>query len=262
MVKKAGSSDPAQSHETLPAFRGSQKCIYWCGPLQNRILESSENRHQIYREIGRKLRETTKNDGFASLVTGFGRQKVSVGCTLFFPLLGYILFKTSECDLQAFVPMQSKKYRQLPTKITFLPCLSLFWVGIRLNSLFQKSSFRIAILISYWILGFVVTHIPLRHTGEVLIPNLDKVAHFILYGGLGFLMALWIGTGKSTLSAAMFAMIICVIYAFLDEGLQYFIPTRNASFLDWLADVLGAFFGVVLYILLRQAIKTKTRSET
>ena len=64
-------------------------------------------------------------------------------------------------------------------------------------------------------------------------------------------MALWIGTGRATRKAAMFAMIICVIYAFLDEGLQYFIPTRNTSFLDWLADVVGAFFGILIYVLLR-----------
>jgi len=96
--------------------------------------------------------------------------------------------------------------------------------------------------------GFVLTHIPVGNGGEPPFKNFDKVVHFGLYAGLSFLMAFWLAAKFSHFKAALVAILICALYGLADEGIQYFIPTRNASLEDYLADVLGAIFGSICYL--------------
>lgn len=112
---------------------------------------------------------------------------------------------------------------------------------------FKTPRKRFLILICYWIIGFVLTHIPLRSEGAVLVTNVDKVVHFFLYGGLSFVMATWIGTHRKTVSTVVLTLLICCAYAVLDEGLQAFIPTRDASLGDWIADMVGTLAGCLCY---------------
>lgn len=99
-------------------------------------------------------------------------------------------------------------------------------------------------------MGFFLTHMPVKEGGEPVFRNFDKVAHFGLYGGLAFLIAFWLGAKRSRQQAAFAAIFICSIYGLADEGIQYFIPSRNASLWDYLADVLGAICGSLSYLCL------------
>ncbi len=67
----------------------------------------------------------------------------------------------------------------------------------------------------------------------------DKLAHAAEYAGLGFLLA------RATGAPAP-AWLLAALYGAGDEFHQAFVPGREASPLDWLADALGALLGAAL----------------
>ena len=77
-------------------------------------------------------------------------------------------------------------------------------------------------------------------------PHFDKVAHFAEYGGLGLLLARAIGMtfGRFAVGAAI---LFAVSYGALDEVHQAFVPGRQPSLLDVLADLAGATSGALLW---------------
>ena len=76
--------------------------------------------------------------------------------------------------------------------------------------------------------------------------------HFIGYGLLGaltlrgFARAKWNGM---TASAAWRALAFASLYGVTDEFHQSFVPNRDASVEDWIADVAGAITGVLITLL-------------
>jgi VanZ family protein len=76
----------------------------------------------------------------------------------------------------------------------------------------------------------------------------DKVAHFVAYGllALSFLRALHGGFIPLEPVRAFLAIAFTVVYGLTDEFHQSFVPGRDASGWDLLADALGAIVAVVL----------------
>jgi VanZ family protein len=70
-------------------------------------------------------------------------------------------------------------------------------------------------------------------------------------------MAFWLRTRSSRFKAALVATFICALYGLADEGIQYFIPSRNASLEDYAADVLGAIFGSICYLFLDKLLSMR-----
>jgi len=69
---------------------------------------------------------------------------------------------------------------------------------------------------------------------EVGIPApWDKLAHFAEYALLSFLLFKATGSAKA-------AFVISALYGASDEVHQAFVPGREASLFDWLADLAGA----------------------
>lgn len=85
------------------------------------------------------------------------------------------------------------------------------------------------------------------------VPNglgLDKLAHFAMYGVLGFLLARgWIASGWR--GAWLLPIAVALLLGVADERRQRSVPGRSADVLDWIADVSGASVGV--FIALRMA---------
>ncbi|MBI5894115.1 MAG: VanZ family protein [Deltaproteobacteria bacterium] len=77
--------------------------------------------------------------------------------------------------------------------------------------------------------------------------NIDKVVHFFEYGVLGVLWFRAIETREKIKSAAVIAFTITFLYGISDEIHQYFVPNRNASVYDVIADGLGALAGIWFY---------------
>jgi VanZ family protein len=80
--------------------------------------------------------------------------------------------------------------------------------------------------------------------------EVDKIAHFFAYAALASGIALWPPAGIWRLYPLRISLIIIVItsaYGMFDELHQSFVPGRDASVYDWIADTLGAGFGAGTY---------------
>ena len=76
----------------------------------------------------------------------------------------------------------------------------------------------------------------------------DKVAHFIAYGVLAFALALWFPLAHwkaHPFRTALFVVLITSLYGASDEAHQCFVPGRDTSVGDWVADTLGAIVAVL-----------------
>jgi VanZ family protein len=94
----------------------------------------------------------------------------------------------------------------------------------------------------------IFTSVPVDpKTGLAIPAGGDKVGHLLAYGGLGFLLclALRAGTDRTRSRCALLALAIASAYGILDEWHQQWIPSRTASVLDWVADVIGASLGAL-----------------
>lgn len=75
------------------------------------------------------------------------------------------------------------------------------------------------------------------------IVNIDKVAHFGVYGLMATLICR-VGVGWR---AAGWALLAASLFGATDEWHQSFVPGRFPSVADWIADTLGAALAVTLY---------------
>ena len=76
----------------------------------------------------------------------------------------------------------------------------------------------------------------------------DKVLHAIEYAVLGALCYRGLrGTGHDTWrqQAIPMAILLASLYGMSDEVHQAFVPFRESSWLDWLADTVGAALGAI-----------------
>ena len=84
----------------------------------------------------------------------------------------------------------------------------------------------------------------------------DKVLHAVEYavlGGLCYRTFRWGVNGPVASYALLFAIVTASIYGITDEVHQFFVPLRESSWLDWLADTAGATIGALSW----RAIKSE-----
>ena len=90
-----------------------------------------------------------------------------------------------------------------------------------------------------------LSHQPIG-AGEQPFPHFDKLFHLAEFGL--FLFLAWKATGQRLLAA----WILTVAFAIGDEWHQSFVPTRDPSLLDFIADLFGA--SLMATILHRRAL--------
>jgi VanZ family protein len=111
-----------------------------------------------------------------------------------------------------------------------------------------------------WVLSSLPLGVPVED-----FPLRDKGVHLVEYGGLGFLLAhaafrTW--PRHHPLRTGALALLIAVLWGFLDEIHQASVPGRASDALDLLADTIGATAGVALRALVRGAAsRARRRSE-
>ncbi len=105
---------------------------------------------------------------------------------------------------------------------SFLPPLGhLFW--------------KVCALISFTLL-FLLTVTPAIQ-GAMLFPHIDKLFHFIAFAGVSFaFLFAYVELSRKLLFFSLSAIGLCI------EIIQYYVPGRSFSWLDLLADCLGALF--------------------
>jgi VanZ family protein len=95
----------------------------------------------------------------------------------------------------------------------------------------------------------VLTSIPSPPGPPAGIPHLDKVVHFVLYAGLGWLVTSALRTRRPTRLAI--ALTSVAVFAASDEWHQRFFA-RDPAVLDWVADVIGASAGTLVAVRVRR----------
>ncbi len=100
------------------------------------------------------------------------------------------------------------------------------------------------LIIGFYVLyGLIITYFSLTPIEHKVSESIwDKASHFIAYLIL-FIIAKKVLTKFNYLTCA----IICCIYSFSIECIQYFIPNRHFEGIDMLANVLGICLGVIIY---------------
>ncbi|MCX5721920.1 MAG: VanZ family protein [Nitrospirae bacterium] len=76
----------------------------------------------------------------------------------------------------------------------------------------------------------------------------DKILHAVEYGILSFLCYRafrWAAGPAAARHAVLLAIVTASVYGLTDEVHQAFVPLRNASWQDWLADTVGAALAAV-----------------
>ncbi len=111
--------------------------------------------------------------------------------------------------------------------------------------------------IVYWgpVLGYagLIFYLSAQSHPDDSLPSLfgdvnDKVLHAMEYAGLGGLCYRafrWGAVGTPAIRALFVAMLTASLYGITDEGHQRFVPLRESSWQDWLADATGSALGAV-----------------
>ncbi len=106
-------------------------------------------------------------------------------------------------------------------------------------------SFLPAIL--FYLLIFLLSSRDIRVGFDI--QHLDKVAHFLEFGLMGFFLAIGFFNATS-LSPSMKSFLTFgsgLILAVLDEFHQFFVPLRQSDIMDILADAAGLIFGIFVF---------------
>lgn len=100
----------------------------------------------------------------------------------------------------------------------------------------------------------VVSHMPSPPQPDIEFQYLDKILHFAAYAVFGICLQLAIFVRRTELARRPLAGLvigISALFAAYDEIHQYFVPNRDMSIGDWLADCCGAaaslIFSAVVY---------------
>lgn len=84
-------------------------------------------------------------------------------------------------------------------------------------------------------------------------PGMDKVAHFVVYGLLGLLLARAMGGyGLSDVRALRFSGLLGSLFGLTDELHQSTVPGREADVWDFAVDVVGVYLGAMLWLMLQR----------
>ncbi len=105
---------------------------------------------------------------------------------------------------------------------------------------------RLSVVAVYLVAIAVVSHDPNPPMPPLGFDGADKVLHALAYGVLGWLWA-WAVGGRRPARAAVAGFLAAAAYGMADEIHQSFVPGRDASALDWLADAAGAGAGAALW---------------
>ena len=90
---------------------------------------------------------------------------------------------------------------------------------------------------------------PEEHLPSFLLKDVsDKVLHAVEYAGLGGLCYRafrWGLSGQVVAHSLLIAIVTASLYGVTDEVHQLFVPFRESSWQDWLADTIGAVIGAL-----------------
>ncbi len=114
------------------------------------------------------------------------------------------------------------------------------WNDYRINRL---------IACAWFVIITILTLSPHVHTPTIVTWQ-DKLEHMVAFGILSLFICRSFNpaTRYSPMDRVLTAMVIVTLYGALDEIMQGFVPSRDASIGDLAADLSGAFLGGISFL--------------
>ncbi|MCK9556998.1 MAG: VanZ family protein [Candidatus Cloacimonetes bacterium] len=115
----------------------------------------------------------------------------------------------------------------------------------------MKSRGYLTISILWMCIVWLVSSLPARELPQVQIIGMDKAAHFFVYGVWAILNRLYADSRFKDKIRFVITLLFLLAMAALDEYHQAFIPGRDVSFYDLVANWTGIFcgwFGTILFL--------------
>lgn len=106
--------------------------------------------------------------------------------------------------------------------------------------LFQPKVYRVAFVLTLLVTLFLTLSVPVKGSGLIN----DKLAHMLIFFALALLNShMWSGryTWRSLVALSLLGLVI--------ELIQFSLPWRSFSWLDWLADIVGVLVYHLLHTL-------------
>lgn len=115
----------------------------------------------------------------------------------------------------------------------------------------HKIMYRVIYFLPWLMLSLAIIYFSNQETVEFLNDPFyleDKILHFIAYFiyGLTIQFALINSTNYNTKKYYLTIILIGSLFGMTDEIHQYFIAGRSSDILDWIADLLGVSFSLIL----------------
>lgn len=160
------------------------------------------------------------------------------------------------------------KYRRLMIAIlfvSFLMVVAMIWYFTSQSIQVSDSTSKyIAKRIENTIGEYFVINLTDQFWRDTLDELVRKGAHFTEYFLLGSITCALLNVlFRRGRSAAVISLIICPIYAGIDEYQQNFVPGRGPRWFDWKMDVFGAISGIIMvmivFLIFRYIYKLKAR---
>jgi VanZ family protein len=99
----------------------------------------------------------------------------------------------------------------------------------------------------------ILTSLPTLETPDIGLSFQDKLAHFVVYYILAFLLTRAM-TKRSAINrrTMVLSTLFALLFAAFDELHQLVIPGRSGEFLDFIADSFGIFCAQISFVLLEE----------
>ena len=129
----------------------------------------------------------------------------------------------------------------------------------------RKKAYLLLISSVAWaVLIFVLCTMPPSDVPKFKIPYFDKFAHFGIFFVQSILLSLLFNfqTKKSYFQIILLSTLMAFIYGGLIEILQSIFFNRTGDLYDLIADVMGGFFGAMIYPTVLRLFNVKVRKDT
>lgn len=113
-------------------------------------------------------------------------------------------------------------------------------------------------LAAYWCAMFTGTHLPSMPSGMPRVN--DKIMHFTAFFILATLLC-YCTSSHRLWRRAGWIVVICLIYAVIDELTQALVRGRSPDVRDFAADAAGTLVAVGLYFALRQYVLRRSKKR-
>ncbi|WMW23227.1 VanZ family protein [Methanolobus mangrovi] len=153
--------------------------------------------------------------------------------------------------IQKFDYKRNKK--NILIALTILYAGFIFYLSSQSNLSVPSSMFKIPLMYQLADILKNMGLVSIIDIAEYAYTNMDKVAHMFLYFGLGVLLHLTFRNSENIVLkryAAIFAVLLGIIYGITDEFHQSFVPGRTSSIHDLLADGIGVTIAQIIFVIL------------